>query len=361
MIERPQSPPESQDKKTQEWSAQASLTFNQNTPPPRTRGEKIFNTLSWALFGWLANAAVSIQLADILENRFRPLYLAGGKAIAKSPVFTHFFKGKEQEAGTLARSLFSVIALLPGGYTVLAPIKWMEDRKVSMVKTLDNWFGKKNPDENTKQLIEARHSYLEAAPKLNWWDMIKGRTLPVLGIVATHFAFASDKTNIVNIAAGKPVFKGLNYYIGECGAKLHNALKHSRFSSIRSATNNIEQGLDNSLQNHIQRNGVSDYITDGKKRSGSDRLRGYLNNVSVDIIYSAAVAGATYVFGHLSAFKREEKKDAAYEGTITPREKHKFHLESSPNEPALTIPTTQLNNIHHDSRINPQETLQHAL
>ncbi len=135
------SSPPSEEKKAPEWSAQTSLTFDQSTPPPKTRGEKIFNSLSWALFGWLANAAVSIPLVDILENRFRPLYLKGGNAIAKSPIFTHFFKGNEKEASTLAHSLFSVIALLPGGYTVLAPIKWMEDRKVSMVKTLDSWFG----------------------------------------------------------------------------------------------------------------------------------------------------------------------------------------------------------------------------
>jgi hypothetical protein len=271
-------------------------------------------------------------------------------------MFTSFFKGKEQEAGSLARSLFSVIALLPGGYSVLVPIKWMEDRKVGIVKTLDRWFGEKSPDENTKQLIEARHSYLEAAPKLNWWDMFKGRTLPVLGIVTTHFAFASDKTNVVNLIAGKPVFEGFNAKISRWGGNLHAALKESRFQNVRSATQAVEQHLDNGLQKHIAQKGASHYMKDGKQLTGSDRLRGYLNNVSIDIFYSAAVAAATYVIGHLSAFKREEKKDSAHATIKSSHEKHRFHLESAPNETAPITPTTQLSAIHHEKRVNSERT-----
>lgn len=334
----------------QDWSHPVGLTFDQNSQPPKTRGEKIFNGLSWALFGWIANAAVSIKLADTLENRFRPAFIKGGNAIAESPVFKPFFKNKPEEGASLARSLFSVIALLPGGYIVLFPVKWMEDRKPEIVKTLDKWFGPKNPDENTEKLIEARHSYLDAAPKLSWGDMFKGRTLPVLGIVATHFAFASDKTNIVNIATGKDTFKGLNHYINKSGNFLYKSTKESRNQTIRNAADSLEKHLDKGITKHVSTLAVEDQKfykmeKNGTEwtRNGNDRLRGYLSNISVDLLYSAIVAAATFVIGHLSAFKREENQEIkrnAQEGKAVP-EKAKFHLENSPSlTPDSTVPTT---------------------
>lgn len=353
----------------QDWNQPAELTFDQNSQPPKTRGEKIFNGLSWALFGWIANAAVSIKLADMLENRFRPMFIKGGNSIAESPVFKPFFKDKTKEGLSLARSLFSVIALLPGGYIVLFPVKWMEDRKPEIVKTLDKWFGPKTPDENTEKLIEARHSYLEAAPKLSWGDMFKGRTLPVLGIVATHFAFASDKTNIVNIATGKDSFKGLNHYINKTGGYLYENTKGSRFESVRSTVKKVEDHLDRGLERYkAKKPSDATFYTkeNGASLSGTDRMRGYMNNISVDLLYSAIVAAATFVLGHLSAFKREEKQELkrnAQEGR-TATEKAKFHLDSQPLSPEVPVnalpTTTAVSDRHYEERLAPTPALQHS-
>lgn len=349
----------------QDWNASVELNFDQNAQPPKTRGEKIFNGLSWALFGWLANATVSIQLADTLENRFRPIYKWGGNAIAESFLFRPFFKNKPEEGQKLAHSLFSVIALLPGGYSVLLPIKFMEDRKVELVKTFDRWFGPKNPDDNTKELTDARHSYLEAAPKLNWGDMIKGRTLPVVGIVATHFAFASDKTNIVNLMTGKDTFKGFNHHIGATGNRIYDTVKQSRFESVRNMANTVEKRLDKGIQKHMQLHAKEDpkrldaykvQRADGSSRTltGEDRLRGYLSNISIDLLYSAIVAVETFVLGHLSAFKREGKDVQRLDASGHPVvEKRKFHLESADTQEtqAANIPSTKLQEAQYEQRL----------
>lgn len=341
------------------------MPAGQDIPPQKTRGEKVFNALSWALFGWIANAAVSIKLADVLENRLRPTFIKGGKTIAESPLFKPFFKNKPQEGLTLARSLFSVIALLPGGYAVLVPIKLMEDSKVALVKTFDRWFGPGNPDEATQKNIEARHHYLEDAPKLSWGDMFKGRTIPVLGIVATHFAFASHKTNIVNIVAGKEVFGGLNKGVEKTGKFLYRHTKKSDNQTIRKVTDAIEKGLDNDLQKKIKAWGPENeqyFSSDGKMRSGNDRLRGYLNNISIDLLYSALVAGATFVIGHLSAFKREEKQEVKRTGQPIPAgEKRKFHLDAPASEETLAPdaqPTATLQNVQYENRLAQTPALQ---
>ncbi len=346
----------------QDWSKKVDLVFDQSSQPPKTRGEKIFNGLSWALFGWLANAIVSVQLADTLENRFRPFYKKYGQKMAESPLFTTFFKTPEQkvEANKLAHSLASVIALLPGGYSVLIPIKLMEDRKTQLVRTFDDWFGPKNPDDNTKQLIDARHSYLDAAPKLNWGDMIKGRTLPVLGIVGTHFAFASDKTNIVNLATGKDTFKGFNHYIEKTGNALYQNTTQSKYNWVRSTTDKSTQRLDRGMQRYIAKNGPDNYTDKGVQRTGTDRLKGYMTNISVDLLYSAIVAVETFIIGHVSAFKRENKnevKRAVEEGRLpTP---HKFQLDQTPQAetaPAVAAsdtPTTTLDSARYDNRLTP--------
>lgn len=358
----------------QDWNASVELNFDQNAQPPKTRGEKIFNGLSWALFGWLANATVSIQLADTLENRFRPAYKWGGQKIANSFIFRPFFKNNPEEGSKLAHSLFSVIALLPGGYSVLLPIKYMEDRKVELVKTFDSWFGPKNPDDNTKELTEARHSYLEAAPKLNWGDMIKGRTLPVVGIVATHFAFASNKTNIVNLITGKDTFKGFNHYIGAAGNGIYDAAKQSRFESVRNITNSVEKRLDENIQKHMQRHAkvnperLEAYkVTkaDGSTRrlNGEDRLRGYLSNISIDLLYSAIVAAETFVLGHLSAFKREGKDVQRLDASGHPViEKRKFHLDAADSQESQStdIPDTKLQQAQYEQRLANAPQLQHG-
>lgn len=338
----------------------------EDAPPPKTRGEQLFNALSWALFGWIANAAVSIKMADVLENRFRPAFIKGGKTIAESSFFKPFFKDKPQEGLSLARSLFSVVALLPGGYTVLLPIKFMEDRKLALVKTFDRWLGPSNPDEATQKQIEARYEQIEQAPKLSWGDMLKGRTLPVLGIVATHFAFASNKTNIVNIAAGKEVFGGLNKRVEQTGNFLYRHTKESGSQTIRNATNAIEQRLDAGLQKRIKALGPENeqyFKTNGKMRSGNDRLRGYLNNTSIDLLYSALVAGATFVIGHLSAFKREEKQEVKRTGQPIPAgEKRKFQLDSTAAEEATATdrPKATLQNVQYENRLADSPALQHG-
>lgn len=342
------------------WGKGIELNFDQNTPPPQTRGEKVFNALSWALFGWLANALVSIKLADTMENLFRPIYKTFGQKMADSKPFKAFFKDKPEEASTLARSLFSVIALLPGGYTVLVPIKIMEDAKVSLVKKFDAWFGPSNPDDNTKQLTQARHSYLESAPKLNWGDMIKGRTLPVIGIVATHFAFASDKTNIINLTTQKQTFEGLNKKIERMGNRLYDATKNSRFESVKKTTTSIENYLDKGAKRNIEMYGEKHYIDNGKLRNGVDRYKGYLSNLSVDLVYSALVAAATFVIGHISAFNREEKKvikEYKKEG-ITNVEKHKFHLDIPAVEQNNTPSSTVIENAVYEDKLHaPQKAL----
>lgn len=343
-----------------DWQEKVNLTFDQESQPPKMRGEKIFNALSWGLFGWAANAAVSIKLADVLENRFRPTFIKGGEWMANSRIFTTFFKSPEQkvEAKTLARGLFSVMALLPGGYIVLAPVKWMEDRKVGIVKALDKLFGPSNPDENTQKLTEARHNYIEAAPKLNWWDMINGRTVPVLGVVATHFALASNKTNIVNLITGKQSFDGWGTQIEKNGEKVYKGLTESRFKTVRDLSKKYETHLDNSLKKHIARNGEAFYVEEGKLRSGKDRLRGYANNISVDVFYSALVAFATFVIGHISAFKREGKQEVTRlkrEGAIIP-ERYK-NLKETPVQAdialeTVTEPNTKLHEITHEKTLS---------
>lgn len=355
-----------------EWNKSVTVDFDPDSPPPKTRGEKIFNAISWGFFGWIVNAAASIKMADWWQNRMRPYYMRWGEKMAETAIFKGVFKDKH-EAIDVARSFSAVVALLPGGYTVLAPIKFMEDRKVAIVKTLDRWFGPKL-DENDRKLAEARYEYLDTQPKISWGNLVNGRTLPVLGVLTTHFAFASHNKNVVNMVFGDNTFQGLDKYYGDKATSLYKTMSNTNKFNIGNLIKRGEKALDASSAKFYARSNAADKLTyhptnadgtiakvaTGAPRSGKDRMLSYTANTMVDMGYSAGVAAVTFLLSHLFAFKKEVKKDErilAREGKQAARPR--FQLEAAPEEkqetdkaPASPKATVQLSDANYHNRID---------
>lgn len=351
-----------------DWEKSVTLSFDQETPPPKTRGEKIFNALSWGFCGWILNAVISIKLADTYQNRLRNLYVKGGEWLSSKPAFNKLFKGDVKEAEGLARSLTSVLALLPGGYAIIAPIKWMEDRKLSIVSTLDNTFGSGLDKPHEEALKQARYEYLANQPTLSWGNLLNGRTLPVIGVISTHFAFASHKKNIVNALTGKESFRGLDHWYGKAGDKAYSLLRNGKYTG--SMLEAGERHLDKGIEKYIASTSPEDLRiykkTDGSRINGQDRMKGFVGNTVVDLCYSGGVAIATFIASHLFAFRHAEKnetRNAANEGR-TPVKAH-FQLDTSPTLPTLPpqedSPSLRIESAEHQNRLQPSHALANSI
>lgn len=337
------------------WEKKIDVTYDRDNPPPKTRGEKIFNALSWGFFGWIVNAAVSIKLADLATYRFRPFFVKNSARLAETGLFKHMFKD-DHERKTLAQTFFTVVALLPGGFSVLAPIKWMEDRKTNIVTGLDNLIGPHNPSENEKKQIEARHEYIEHAPKIGWWDLIKGRFLPIVAVLSTHLSFANYPTNIPNSIAklfgSDKSFQGLNAIYNNMGSKIYSMLSNTKKFGMKNLFAKAENALDKSIVTYIENakiehrpyyNLTSDGLTFGYSPSsnstarftGKDRMKEYVGNSVIDFGYSAGVAFWTFVASHFFAFKDEVKRENKLQNQQPSQnaEPRRFQLETSPLEP----------------------------
>lgn len=358
----------------EKWEKNVSLTYDRNNPPPKTRGEQIFNALSWGFFGWIVNATVSIKLADLATYRFRPFFVENSAKLAETRLFKHFFKD-DKERKTLAHTFFSVVALLPGGFSVLLPIKWMENAKSSIVKSIDNALTSSHQSENEKKEIEARHEYIDHAPKIGWWDLIKGRFLPIVMVLSTHLSFASHPTNLPNIILNKlgseKKFSGLDSIYGNMGKNLYERISNAKIFGLGNLVSKTERYLDKGMIGYIEKarpEHVKHYFTDSARTSrltGKDRMKEFVGNSVVDIGYSAGVAFWTFVASHFFAFKDEVKREAITNNQqSTPRDSRKFHLDNTQFEiktaPAPSSPLTHIEAAQYNSKLAHTPALQES-
>jgi hypothetical protein len=94
-----------------------------------------------------------------------------------------------------------VLTLMTGGYSVMAPIKWLEDAKVPIVKRLDSMMY--DDDPQTRAMLEQAHAELEKEPKQSWGSVLGGRTLALAGVWALTIPYGHQ----LNEKLFKPVTK----------------------------------------------------------------------------------------------------------------------------------------------------------
>lgn len=133
----------------------------------KTVGEKKFDWEVYGRIGYYANVAISLAAVLVAErtkwgqNRVRDL----GKLLAKT--------GLKNGEWWARKSLF-----LAGGFAVIPPMKWLENKKVETIKKENREiYGDKADSDPTIQQSEKE---LEAAPKQTWKSVLSGRALALV-------------------------------------------------------------------------------------------------------------------------------------------------------------------------------------
>ncbi len=149
-------------------------------PRQKTWGEKVFNFGTYGGVALLGNEATSLiitrQAEDgIFKERFTK-FQNWFKKFDGKPFVTEYI-GK----GQIANVLMAVL----GGMMMVPFVKWLEDHKSSIVRTLDrDHYGAKA--DTDPQLVEA-HKEMDEAPKQTWGSLWKGRALTVASAIGVDY------------------------------------------------------------------------------------------------------------------------------------------------------------------------------
>ncbi|MBY0354453.1 MAG: hypothetical protein K2Q12_01835 [Rickettsiales bacterium] len=144
---------------------------------PATRGEKIFNWAVYGGIGWLANAAISVGIAYGLKhgNKGNPLNVYTNTEKKVAGFFEKTSRSMTPEKATQQSKFWTgVLALMPGGFLLMAPVKWAEDKKPDIVKFLNKKFGS---GLQTPEISELSEKKVEQEPQQTWGTVLGSRML----------------------------------------------------------------------------------------------------------------------------------------------------------------------------------------
>lgn len=200
-----------------------------------TQGEKRFDTLTYRTVGYWVNVLLSIGAVVAVERTPQGQKFLNGIVERAQRLFP---KADGELVDTIARKTF----FLSGGFAVLAPMKWLEDAKVSLIKKWDRQIYGDKVDTDPK--IQQAHADLEAAPKQTWLSVMGSRVLALIpfyltiGALWTRESTLARWTNPELRAMSKDAIKDM---------KLHNPAQFSQITSkgfyIDKLIDNVSRGM----------------------------------------------------------------------------------------------------------------------
>lgn len=211
-----------------------------------------------------------------------------------------------------ASSVAALMMLGSGGFFLMAPIKWLEDKKEPIVKWLDKTFGPSNPTEEQKKKVEERHEYLQHEPKQSWTSVLLSRVCTLPFVYTFHFNFGS-RDNLINRAAygltGKKerTFEGLNHYFGKSGNYLYRKVQGKYPEELAEMEMNLGRKVEeynevlhaqaSTGNKSAQRSIEGGFFTKEptQQANGQARVQAFLTNLAPEAFYSTVVATGTYI------------------------------------------------------------------
>jgi hypothetical protein len=185
--------------------------------------------------------------------------------------------------------------LSTGGWVLMAPIKWLEDKKPVLVKKYDAKYEKHHfLTGEEKQEIAKRHSELEAEPKQSWSSVLASRGVSYVAIVGTYLLTAGH-WNMFRNWFGMKNFKGADHYAERVGTKAADWLRQT------SATTDIMRGAERLLEKGPAaraaeyENHADTYKKNFVKFSGEKRMTMLVSDTMLEGIYTTAMAVMTFV------------------------------------------------------------------
>ncbi len=243
----------------------------------RTKGEALFNKLSYVGVGYFVVTGVSIFMTWLLSDhpRISPKFT---EAAAK---FTKKFR--------LPPSIADIGTLFLGGTIAsVLPVKWLEDHKPQLVKKFDrSYYGDDQVDHNPA-LIEA-HRELESLPKQTWMSVLGSRIVAFAATFSVFYLMGSNKSPFAKLT-GESIDKraiifgrGIDKLLHKGNAQVVEKIEASAAENLRRIAGSAE-GAQVGLK--VMRDGPN-----------ADRIASRVwNYIGLDGFYTIITSGALFVF-----------------------------------------------------------------
>lgn len=165
-----------------------------------TEGERKFDFRAYNLIGYILNAAISVVavwLVDRTATGQRWLNASSnflGEKLKVSPDTVKFFATKT--------------FFLTGGFAVLAPVKWMEDRKAQLVRKWNREIYGARADTDARILQSEKE--IEEAPKQNWASIGWSRALALVPFYLGYWLIWERKSPLSKVTNPDATFRQMS-------------------------------------------------------------------------------------------------------------------------------------------------------
>jgi len=254
------------------------------SPDHMSKGEKWYNWMVYQGVNYWLNLGMSVVMADYFRNLSGRKYLDNAaNFIAKGLSSTTLLK--HETALRHSNLALKTLALCSGGWSLLIPMKWLEDRKRPVV----HWLNKEVFKEN--QIAADGHEktpdeiYIEKEqPSQTWLHVFWRRTQAQIAVWVA--AFALNKGFAKKLDEPRMIDGDLSTTLGG----------EHRF-------------LDNAM-NQINRAFKSGYVPGGNWLAKNERAQRYVGFAALDWFYTMITASVMYVTRGAKHLKKNNPKEA---------------------------------------------------
>lgn len=257
----------------------------------KTKGEAVFNGLSYVGVGYFGVTATSVAMTWLLRDT---------KKIA--PVFEKYVTSRVKKIG-INPSFANIATLFMGGtLATVLPVKWLEDRKPQIVRQLDNILYSDQELANNPK-IEAAHHELDIMPKQTWVSLVSSRVVAFAATLGVFLLMGANDSPVAKLF-GKAGRQSLD----EKSIKFGRWMDRTLHSGNRVVSDQIDAAIaENKWRMQRLREGQKkrldgmEVIRDAKDTSGNvvkgDRIASRVwSYIGLDAIYTLVTSACLWPF-----------------------------------------------------------------
>lgn len=157
----------------------------------KSAGDILFDVGVYGGLGYVANAAISLAVERYAVHLPQTTLHKIGQASEKT--FAHLLRGvtKPESLDYWAKKSNQILFLGSGGWLLLIPMKWLEDHKSQIIRSIDDRLhtGPQTPEGITQQLTA-----LAEAPQQSYGSLVVGRIVSYASTIAFALPFVTKWT-----------------------------------------------------------------------------------------------------------------------------------------------------------------------
>lgn len=213
---------------------------------------------------------------------------------------------KSRQSAKLMTGFFMLSA---GGWALMLPIKWLEDKKAGMVKYFDDRYERKHTlSEAEKETIQARHDELAKEPPQTYASVLSARFVSYPLIIASYLALGPKNQDSWLGKAFKS-YPGTDHWSEVAATKTQGFLKKNGVT--RNMTDAAERNLYRSSDSREKRYFLTDDPLHKRfaARKGGSRLHSLIQDTFTETLYSLWMVTSTFVASRVTAAVLGGSKD----------------------------------------------------